>query len=143
MVGTPKFAEDMALLYEEAAEYGDIVITSNKEAYGNLPLKSVTLMDYFTHHCQQAQYLVKTDDDVFLKVPLLFKTIDNISTENFKIGGRLTSKQSPERTVQHKYFVSELQYPADKFSPFLSGKCFEFRIFPLYFLNFLCIFFYS
>ena len=126
MVGTPKFAEDMALLYEEAAEYGDIVITSNKEAYGNLPLKTVALMDYFTnftHHCQHAQYLVKTDDDVFLNVPLLAKTIDNLSAEHFKIGGRLTSMQSPERTVGHKYFVSELQYPAEKYPPFLSGKC--------------------
>ena len=121
-VGTTKSEEDMRFLHQEAAEYGDILITNNKEGYANLPLKTVAMMDYFTHHCQHANYLLKTDDDVFLTVPLVAKTIDEVRTSSFKIGGRLTTRDSPDRTAGYKYYISELQYPGGKYPPFLSGR---------------------
>ena len=68
------------------------------------------MIDYFTHHCHNASYLLKMDDDVFLTVPLLAKTIDELFLSNFAIGGRLTTMESPDRTAGYKY------YP-----PFLSG----------------------
>ena len=43
---------------KEEVEFGDIVMTSNKEGYGNLPLKTVAMIDNFTQRCQDAQYLV-------------------------------------------------------------------------------------
>jgi hypothetical protein len=86
-VGTTKSEEDMMFLQQEAEEYGDILITNNKEGYTHLPLKTVAMMDYFTHHCHHASYLVKTDDDVFLTLTLLAKTIDKLTSSHFKIGG--------------------------------------------------------
>ena len=83
-VGTTKSEEDMMFLQQEAEEYGDILITNNKEGYTHLPLKTVAMMDYFTHHCHHASYLVKTDDDVFLTLPLLAKTIDKLTSSYFK-----------------------------------------------------------
>ena len=77
-VGRVKSEEDMEFLHQEAEEYKDMLITNNKEGYSNLPLKTVAMMDYFTQHCHNASYLLKMDDDVFLTVPLLARTIDQL-----------------------------------------------------------------
>ena len=120
-VGRIKSEEDRMFLQQEAEEYRDILITNNKEGYSNLPLKTIAMIDYFTHHCHNASYLLKMDDDVFLTVPLLAKTIDELSLSNFTIGGRLTTMESPDRTAGYKYYISEHQYAGKHYPPFLSG----------------------
>ena len=121
IVGRVKSEEEMMALKEEAKEYGDILITNNKEGYSNLPLKTMAMMDYFIKHCHNASYLVKMDDDVFLSVPLLARTLDRLQSANISLGGRLTTMESPDRTAGYKYFVSEQQYSGKHYPPFLSG----------------------
>ena len=121
IVGRVKSEEEMMALKEEAKEYGDILITNNKEGYSNLPLKTMAMMDYFINHCHNASYLVKMDDDVFLSVPLLARTLDRLQSANISLGGRLTTMESPDRTAGYKYFVSEQQYSGKHYPPFLSG----------------------
>ena len=60
-------------------------------------------------------------NDPTLRVPLVLRTIDQITKEDFSLGGRLTTSQSPERELGHKYSVSTLQYSEEKYPDFLSG----------------------
>ena len=60
-------------------------------------------------------------NDPTLRVPLVLRTIDQITKEDFSLGGRLTTSQSPERDLGHKYSVSTLQYSEEKYPDFLSG----------------------
>ena len=55
------------------------------------------------------------------RVPLLLRTIDQIKREDFSLGGRLTSNQSPDRELGYKYSVSTSQYSEEKYPDFLSG----------------------
>ncbi|XP_050708526.1 beta-1,3-galactosyltransferase 1-like isoform X1 [Eriocheir sinensis] len=56
---------------EESRTYGDILQEDFTDSYMNLTLKSVMGLKWTATHCQQAQYLLKTDDDIFVNVPTL------------------------------------------------------------------------
>lgn len=68
------FIEDVNIeekLYEEHKTYGDLVQGSFTEHYKNLTYKHVMLFKYAIYHCPQAQYILKTDDDVFVNMPVM------------------------------------------------------------------------
>lgn len=49
---------------------GDILQGDFNDSYDNLVFKSAAILDHFTNGCS-AQYLLKTDDDIFVNVPAL------------------------------------------------------------------------
>ncbi|KAH8032797.1 hypothetical protein HPB51_001875 [Rhipicephalus microplus] len=53
----------------EIARYGDIIQADFRDTYRNLTLKSVFLLKWAFMYCSRAQFLLKTDDDVFVNVP--------------------------------------------------------------------------
>ena len=111
----------MLSLDQEADTFRDLIISNNPEGYSNLPLKTLTLMDYYLGQCGNSRYLLKVDDDVFLRVPLLVKYLEALENQDFAIGGRLNINQSPSRKLNYKYSVSKDRYSLEKYPPFLSG----------------------
>ncbi|KAG0719393.1 Beta-1,3-galactosyltransferase 1 [Chionoecetes opilio] len=56
---------------EESRTYGDILQEDFVDSYMNLTLKSVMGLKWTSIYCPQAQYFLKTDDDIFVNVPVL------------------------------------------------------------------------
>ena len=121
LVGSSPDTNTMLSLNQEADTFRDLLISSNPEGYSNLPLKTLTLMDYYLALCKSSRYLLKVDDDVFLRVPLLLKYLEALDKQDFAIGGRLNLNRSPHRELRYKYSVSRDQYSLEKYPPFLSG----------------------
>ena len=106
----------------EAGDRQDILVSDNEDGYRNLPLKTLALMHYFHSHCHKAKYLLKVDDDVFVSVPKLVDTVENLSqTGNFSLGGRLCLNTVPDKNRATKYFISESDFIGDIYPPYLSG----------------------
>ena len=52
----------------ESDLFGDIIITDHVDSYNNLTLKTLAAFDWMQTFCPQAEYLLKTDDDMFIQV---------------------------------------------------------------------------
>ncbi|XP_059471379.1 beta-1,3-galactosyltransferase 1-like isoform X2 [Neocloeon triangulifer] len=55
----------------ESAKYGDVIQEGFLDTYNNLTLKSVMLLKWVRSHCRHAQYVMKTDDDMYVNLPKL------------------------------------------------------------------------
>ncbi|KAF2349038.1 Glycosyl transferase family 31 [Trinorchestia longiramus] len=55
----------------EAQTYGDIIQEDFLDTYHNLTLKSIMALKWAEANCPQAEYFMKTDDDIFVNVPKL------------------------------------------------------------------------
>ena len=60
--------DKMADLEEESDQNGDLVITEHMDSYNNLTLKTMAAFDWMLTFCPQTEYLLKTDDDMFIQV---------------------------------------------------------------------------
>ena len=60
--------DKVADLEEESDQNGDLVITEHLDSYNNLTLKTMAAFDWMLTFCPQTEYLLKTDDDMFIQV---------------------------------------------------------------------------
>ena len=60
--------DKIADLQDESDQHGDLVITEHFDSYNNLTLKTLAAFDWMLTFCPKTQYLLKTDDDMFIQV---------------------------------------------------------------------------
>ena len=71
---------------EESRTYGDILQEDFVDSYMNLTLKSVMGLKWASTYCSQTQYLLKTDDDIFVNVPVLLTYLQEASKTRWITG---------------------------------------------------------
>ncbi|PRD24815.1 UNVERIFIED_CONTAM: Beta-1-3-galactosyltransferase 1 [Trichonephila clavipes] len=107
-------------VHMEKAEYGDIIHYNLTDSYFNLTLKSVSLLKWVTTNCTNAKYVMKTDDDMFVNVPVILKTVYQLDIPHLLIG-KLIVNARPIRDRSSKWYVPNDMY-SDQFYPnYLSG----------------------
>lgn len=67
--------------------------------------------------------IIKINDDILLKINKLIPYIMGIN-KNEVFVGEVIKNQIPERDPKQKWYVSETEYPANVFKPFLNGACY-------------------
>ena len=75
--------ETMLKVEEEARIHRDLIVSDNPEGYSHLPLKTLSLMNYFLQNCQGARYLLKVDDDVFVRQDSFYFHLNKTFEEEF------------------------------------------------------------
>ncbi|XP_059155175.1 lactosylceramide 1,3-N-acetyl-beta-D-glucosaminyltransferase-like [Physella acuta] len=75
-------------LYNESKLYGDIVVASFKDSYGNLSLKLATALTWASKHCPHAKFVAKVDMDTFAHLQVLLKLLQSLAYNytNFIVG---------------------------------------------------------
>merc|ERR1712050_321722 len=58
-------------------------------------MKSLLVLRYAKEYCQQAQYIIKIDDDMFLNIPLLLESLDEHYQKHEKFFLCHVVKQNP------------------------------------------------
>lgn len=100
----------------------DIVQGNFEDAYRNMTYKHVAALKWFIYNCPDAQFLLKTDDDVFVNTPLMYDYLENPSdlSQQFHRGRLLFCNEIPgpkvKRTFRSKWRVSYEEY-FDRFFP--------------------------
>lgn len=109
----------------EIETYDDIIIENNVDSYDNLTLKTLSMLEWTSTYCNQSQYLLKTDDDMWINVPNILKFIDGLEGKNNRaIYGSLRKREQPIRDLESdysKYFVSFDQYSEKYYPAFTAG----------------------
>ncbi|KAL1516555.1 hypothetical protein ABEB36_000460 [Hypothenemus hampei] len=110
-------------LYEEYLKYQDIIQGTFLDTYRNLTLKHIMTLKYAIYHCPRAKYILKTDDDVFVNMPLMLNFLYNLSP--LEVGGLLfcNVKKDVEaiRSYRSKWRVSFNEYPFRNYPNYCPG----------------------
>jgi len=105
----------------ESRLYGDVIAADFDDTYRNLSLKSLSGLVWARRHCRAAGYIVKADDDVYMRPELLpqLHQLTSHSSDHVIIGSLNVNS-----TVQRRglWRVDERAFPASVFPPYCSGN---------------------
>ncbi|NXE80050.1 B3GT2 galactosyltransferase, partial [Cochlearius cochlearius] len=127
MLGIESKGPDEVLL-RESEQYHDIIQQDFLDTYHNLTLKTLMGMKWVASYCSGASFVMKTDSDVFVNtIYLIEKLLRPLSPppQNY-FTGCLMKGHKPIRNKKNKWYISEEEYPGDKFPPFCSGTGYIF-----------------
>lgn len=124
LVGSTKDLHLAEELRDENKLYGDLIIAHFLDSYNNLTLKTVSLLEWVNNYCNQINFILKTDDDMFINIPKLLSFIQKHAKEKQTIFGRLAKRWKPIRNKKSKYYVPSNQYQPATFPDFTTGPAY-------------------
>ncbi|EDO31852.1 predicted protein, partial [Nematostella vectensis] len=107
------------LVIKEANTYNDILIGDFEDIYFNLLIK--TFMSHVWAAEQRCSYILKTDDDVYVKVPSLIAWLVRTRRRTRFYGGHVYTGYIVGRVKGHKWSISKRYYEQHIFPPFCAG----------------------
>ncbi|AWP10851.1 UDP-Gal:betaGlcNAc beta 1-3-galactosyltransferase 1-like [Scophthalmus maximus] len=116
----PRVSSIQDKLEDESGTHADIVQMNFRDSYQNLTIKTVLMMNWVATHCPNATYVMKVDADIFVNVFHLLGWLRSAPRRGF-ITGSVISDGRPRRDNSSKWYVSEEQFPEDRFPRYVSG----------------------
>lgn len=98
----------------------DILQIDFKDSYANLTYKTITGLKWANEYCENAKYVMKTDDDMYVNTELLPLLMKQIPQEDF-LGGFCWGPSQPHRDVNSKWYVPYQSYKGSRFPSMCSG----------------------
>ena len=119
IVGKSHDNNTMNGLLKESNLFQDIILGDYYETFYNLPYKFETIFEWAYKYCD-FQYLLKTDDDVFINIPNMLKLLNSDDTPKKNIyRGRAHFFVNVLR--EGKYAVTHKEYSKPNYPPFVGG----------------------
>ncbi|GMY37996.1 hydroxyproline O-galactosyltransferase GALT2 [Fagus crenata] len=107
-----------AVLKKEAAYFGDIVILPFMDRYELVVLKTIAICEFGVQNLTAA-YIMKCDDDTFVRVDTVLKEIEGISPNKSLYMGNLNLLHRPLRNG--KWAVTYEEWPESVYPPYANG----------------------
>lgn len=119
--------QDALLL--EADTYGDIVQEDFVDSYRNLTYKGILGLKWVSSHCSHAQFLLKSDDDIFINIFSLVRHLQQLSLLRKKPVRDLLLclvwyRMKVMRDPRSKWYLSPTEFAGDIFPTYCSGSAF-------------------
>lgn len=111
-------SEVNAILKKEAAYFGDIEILPFMDRYELVVLKTIAICEYGVQNVTAA-YIMKCDDDTFIRIDTVLKEIEGTSPTKSLYLGNLNLLHRPLRTG--KWAVSYEEWPEEIYPPYANG----------------------
>nr|XP_002731618.1 PREDICTED: uncharacterized protein LOC100371092 [Saccoglossus kowalevskii] len=136
LVGIPESVEIQEELSRESLEYDDIVQGSFQEHYRNLTRKTIMFLRWSYYFCLSANFVIKTDDDVFVNLMIIVPQLSLMPKGDIYLG----QHQGNPRVIrdpQNKWYTSYDVYPDEYYPSYnigalyiisgdLSRRCYEY-----------------
>ena len=122
LIGLPHTDETQHNVSEESGVHGDILQIDFKDAYYNNTLKTTGGMKWVAENCREAAYAMFVDDDFYIdtyKIKTVISEVDKMNKTHVFMGNVLNV--APERDKKSKWYISEQDYPYDKYPPFVNA----------------------
>ncbi|KII64985.1 Beta-1,3-galactosyltransferase 1 [Thelohanellus kitauei] len=110
----------------ETYTMGDIIRVPLIESYRELAHKIILTLFLFNKINGSFQYILKIDDDVFVRIHKLMPYIRSL-TESQVFIGHVAKGYKRFKDPKHKWYVSDLDYPGDVYKPYVLGFSELFR----------------
>ncbi|XP_064982312.1 hydroxyproline O-galactosyltransferase GALT2-like [Musa acuminata AAA Group] len=107
-----------AALKKEAEYFKDIVILPFMDHYDLVVLKTIAICEFGVHNLTAA-YIMKCDDDTFVRVDVILRIIEAISPNTSLYMGNINHFHSPLRSG--KWAVTFEEWPEEIYPPYANG----------------------
>lgn len=107
-----------AIMKKEAAYFGDIIILPFMDRYELVVLKTIAICEFGVQNVTAA-YVMKCDDDTFVRVDTVLKEIEGISRKRSLYMGNLNLLHRPLRSG--KWAVTYEEWPEEVYPPYANG----------------------
>ncbi|KAI9170126.1 hypothetical protein LWI28_022915 [Acer negundo] len=105
-------------LKKEAEYFGDIVVVPYMDAYDLVVLKTVAICEYGVRTVA-AKYIMKCDDDTFVRVDAVIKEAKNVHEDRSLYVGNMNYYHRPLR--HGKWAVTYEEWPEEEYPPYANG----------------------
>ena len=106
-------------IVSEQEQHDDIIQGDFVDSYHNMTLKSLFGLKIVSELCKEARYLLKSDDDMFINLPVLLRRLDKNPLKRSIMGARMR-RTKPWRTG--KWSVTYDEFPFEFFPPYIHGS---------------------
>lgn len=107
-------------LWNEAETYGDIQLMPFVDYYSLITWKTLAICIFGTE-VVSAKYIMKTDDDAFVRIDEVLASLQRISTTRGLLYGLINSDSQPHRNPDSKWFISSEEWPEENYPPWAHG----------------------
>ncbi|KAF5207670.1 Beta-1,3-galactosyltransferase GALT1 [Thalictrum thalictroides] len=107
-------------LWSEAQTYGDIQLMPFVDYYSLITWKTVAICIYGTK-VVSAKYIMKTDDDAFVRVDDVLSSLNRINVTRGLLYGLINSDSRPHRNPDSKWYISNEEWPEETYPPWAHG----------------------
>ncbi|XWS30254.1 hypothetical protein CRYUN_Cryun24cG0100700 [Craigia yunnanensis] len=107
-------------LWSEIKTYGDIQLMPFVDYYGLITWKTVAICIFGTQ-AVSAKYVMKTDDDAFVRVDEVLASISKKSVSHGLLYGLINYDAQPHRNADSKWYISPEEYPGRTYPPWAHG----------------------
>ncbi|XP_020896488.1 beta-1,3-galactosyltransferase 1 [Exaiptasia diaphana] len=104
----------------EARENNDLIIGQFKDNYKNIPIKTF-MAHWWAFNTFSCRYVLKTDDDVYVRVNKLLHWLHNAGSPGRFYGGLVHSTLIITRNPRSKWYISREQFNESSWPPFCHG----------------------
>eukprot|EP00268_Persea_americana_P037604 TRINITY_DN3725_c0_g1_i4.p1 TRINITY_DN3725_c0_g1~~TRINITY_DN3725_c0_g1_i4.p1 ORF type:complete len:636 (-),score=121.20 TRINITY_DN3725_c0_g1_i4:397-2304(-) len=107
-------------LWKEASTYGDTQLMPFVDYYSLITWKTVAICIYGME-IVSAKYVMKTDDDAFVRVDEVLASLNRVNVTNGLFYGLINSDSRPHRNTDSKWYISPKEWPEDTYPPWAHG----------------------
>ncbi|XP_074295870.1 beta-1,3-galactosyltransferase GALT1-like [Silene latifolia] len=107
-------------LWNEARTYGDVQLMPFVDYYSLITWKTVAICIFGTR-IVSANYVMKTDDDAFVRVDEVIASLNRINVSHGVLYGLINSDSRPHRSPDSKWFISTEEWLEETYPPWAHG----------------------
>ncbi|KAJ0253260.1 Beta-1,3-galactosyltransferase GALT1 [Hirschfeldia incana] len=107
-------------LWNEARTYGDVQLMPFVDYYSLISWKTLAICIFGTE-VDSAKFIMKTDDDAFVRVDEVLFSLSLINNTRGLIYGLINSDSQPIRNPDSKWYISYEEWPEEKYPPWAHG----------------------
>ncbi|KAE8023253.1 hypothetical protein FH972_008974 [Carpinus fangiana] len=107
-------------LWNEAQTYGDIQLMPFVDYYSLITWKTLAICIFGTE-VVSARFVMKTDDDAFVRVDEVLASLNRINVSHGLLFGLINSESRPHRNPESKWYISPEEWPEDRYPPWAHG----------------------
>ncbi|XAR65198.1 Galactosylxylosylprotein 3-beta-galactosyltransferase [Bertholletia excelsa] len=107
-------------LWNEALTYQDIQLMPFVDYYSLITWKTIAICIFGTE-VVSAKFVMKTDDDAFVRVDEVMASLTRINVTHGLLYGLINSDSSPHRSPNSKWYISLEEWHEDKYPPWAHG----------------------
>jgi len=112
-------------LESESNKFGDIIMGDFIDTYRNLTRKTIMAYEWVTSFCQDAHFVVKTDDDTVLNIFKLTEELNALSPDEVTSSTIRCPVHYNEGVITNKksqFYASPVDFPLGIFPPHCNGN---------------------
>ncbi|KAJ6720779.1 BETA-13-N-ACETYLGLUCOSAMINYLTRANSFERASE [Salix viminalis] len=107
-------------LWNEARTYGDIQLMPFVDYYNLITFKTLAICIFGTE-VASAKYVMKTDDDAFVRVDEVLASLKRIKVSHGLLYGLINSDSRPHRSTESKWYISSEEWSEETYPPWAHG----------------------